>query len=96
MWSGGDSNPSTQTKFPAAPASGVASASEMSAGATPRSGGMRASEPPGNLGAAPPWGLPLPSPPLSNRDAAAGREGGNRWMELLITTSPGKPRGHFR
>ena len=37
----------TQTKFPAAPASGVASASEMSAGATPRSGGMRASEPPG-------------------------------------------------
>lgn len=57
---------------------------------------MRASEPPGNLGAAPPWRLPLPSPPLSNRDAAAGRESGNRWLELLITTSPGKPRGHFR
>lgn len=36
---------------------------------------MRASEPPGNLGAAPPWRLPLPSPPLSNRrDAAAGRK----------------------
>ncbi|XP_020735528.2 signal peptidase complex subunit 2 [Odocoileus virginianus] len=68
----------------------------MSAGATSRSGGMRASEPLGNLGAAPPWRLPLTPPPLSNRDAAAGREDGNRRLELLITTSPGKPRGHFR
>lgn len=56
---------------------------------------MRACEPPEDLGAAPRWRLPLPSPPLSNRDAAASRVGGNRRPEPLTTTNPGKPRGHF-
>lgn len=39
-------------------------------------------------------GVSHPSLPLSNRDAAA--VGSNRRLDLLITTSPGKPRGLFR